>query len=128
MSHIAIANLFLESFSPAASDLFTTLFRSKYQQVKPSRNGKHWRVDILLRLAPPSDTVSLTIYVKPTLEVLYDVEDDLLSLGYFPDELPQCVYIVSARGREEDLKACSKLCELIQTTFGAATTGAKLSS
>jgi len=128
MSHIALASLYLESFTLSISDQFTSLFQSKYESVKPARNGRHWRIDIRDRLAPVTDTVILKIFVKPTIEVLPDVEDDLLSLGYLPDELAECVTIVSVRGRAEDLAACAQLCELIQTTFGSATTGARLSS
>ena len=127
MSQIAIANLFLKVFNPAISNQFDGVLRERYEMVKRSNNGKTWHIGVPLHGEPLEHRVNLMFFVKPTLKVLPHVEDELLSLGHFPDELPECAIINTARGRQEDLDACAILCKLIETEFGALTKGANLS-
>ncbi len=122
MSHIAVANLFLESFSPIVSAEITRILLSQFDSVTQTRKGRVWEIDIA-----PND-VNLTLSVAPTKSVLHDVQDNLLELGFLPEDYPECIIIVSARGRSEDLDACSIVCDMLHQTLECVTRGATLCS
>ena len=122
MSHIAIANLFLEGFTPAISGHVTQLLIAEFETVNQTRKGRVWDV------SSRNGDVNLSIMVAATVSKLHDVEDELLDLDCLPEDYPECLTITSARGRADDLTACSTLCDLLRESLDCKTRGAKLSS
>lgn len=120
MGHIAAADIYLKEFTDQMSAEITAILRARSSTLSETRKGRVWHLGF------SESGIHMVVTVGATEKRLYDLEDDLLELGHFPEEYPECLNIVCARGREVDLSACAELCEVLHSALESITSGAKL--
>ena len=112
--------LFLtRDFTSLDSVVVDEQIQSVCNEVVDSRKGRHWEACVT------EPCIGLTVHVSRTDQCLYECENELLDHNLLPEDVPECITIITNLGTENDLKICEFLTHTICEELGCLSSGAK---